>query len=117
MSQTGHTPTPYRVVEMCKVAGPDGLVTLYAIEAEAKNAAHTPIRIAEYLRKQNAAFIVRACNAHDKLVKALLAYVEQEEQAAPSSSSPLRENARAILDEIHAQADHAAAVQQLAQKQ
>lgn len=41
--------------------------------------------------------IVRACNNFDALAEALLAYVTQEERAAPYSSSPLREKARAAL--------------------
>ena len=51
-------------------------------------------------REANAAFIVQAVNCHDELVERLRAYVELEEQAAPYSSSPMREKARAILAKV-----------------
>ena len=44
--------------------------------------------------------IIDAFNFHDRLVEMLTSYVEREEQAAPVSSSLLRESARTLLEEL-----------------
>jgi hypothetical protein len=46
--------------------------------------------------------IARRWNAHAELVECLTRYVVQEETAAPYSSSPMREAARAVLAKVQA---------------
>ena len=57
--QEKHTPTPYKVIGgegTCRI-----VATLY----------DNPYDVAINITPEDAAFIVRACNAHDKLVEAL----------------------------------------------
>ncbi|HYD58919.1 MAG TPA: hypothetical protein VEC35_01095 [Noviherbaspirillum sp.] len=47
--------------------------------------------------KEDAEFIVRACNAHDDLVKALREYVERHEAECDPSGLPEYDQARSAL--------------------
>lgn len=57
MTKSQHTPTPWRVG--------DAGATVFAPKS------HSPLMVAQRLKRDDAAFIVRACNAHDALVEAL----------------------------------------------
>jgi len=75
MNTATHTPTPYRVYASRRIMGPDSTYVGSATSEE------------------NAAFIVRACNAHDELVAALRNIAEYAEhdgtQVAAMASAAL----------------------------
>lgn len=67
MNTATHTPTPWKVALRKDNRVPNRIVTETPVYPGAVN----PAEIARVVERNDCAFIVRACNAHDELVAAL----------------------------------------------
>lgn len=87
---TSHTATPYRIDAHLHRAIVDTYGNKVAEVATQRN-------LVTGTTQGNAEFIVRACNAHDDLVKALQDIVDDCADASPPSYGAVRQAAKAAL--------------------
>lgn len=85
-NETKHTPTPWFATS----GSIDGRDDVYCTGQEGT--------IAQNVRPQDAAFIVRACNAHDKLVEALEMVRDADEDCKKDGLPTIPDIARSKID-------------------
>ena len=99
-----HTPGPWHVGEVEEIDPEDSQENgINIMSAEGYYIAGVIGGFSDGVQEANAAFIVRACNAHDELVAALRAYVENDDIGARLRSQRFL-NARAALAKARGEA-------------